>query len=58
MTTSGETTTFCPMLQRAPIADPLITWQKCQIFVPAPIEQFSSTNDDGWTKYDDISGFP
>src|SRR6185436_8779953 len=35
-TTSGETTTFWPMLQSRPIRARGITWEKCQIFVPAP----------------------
>src|SRR5690349_14388416 len=42
-TTSGEITTFCPMLQRLPICEFFITCEKCQIFVPDPIEHGSST---------------
>ena len=34
MTTSGEITTFWPMLQPRPILAPAITCVKCQIFVP------------------------
>jgi len=43
ITTSLATSTFCP--QDAALADlgPRITWQKCQIFVPAPISHGSST---------------
>src|SRR5229473_737809 len=43
ITTSGEITTFCPMLQRSPMRQLLITWEKCQILVPAPMLQGSST---------------
>src|SRR4051812_46372003 len=43
MTTPGETTTFWPMLQRAPIRAPVITCEKCQIFVSLPMTQPSST---------------
>src|SRR6476659_7303920 len=39
ITTSGETTTFCPMLQPAPIRQFFMTWEKCQILVPGPIVQ-------------------
>jgi hypothetical protein len=42
ITTSGEITTFWPMLQPAPIRVFFMTWEKCQIFVPAPME-------DGWS---------
>jgi hypothetical protein len=42
MTTSAPTITFWPRTQRSPMRAPGITWQKCQIFVPAPIVQGSS----------------
>src|ERR1051325_11983192 len=31
-----------------------MTWQKCQIRVPAPITAPSSMKDDGWAKYSDM----
>src|SRR5437762_4508003 len=37
MVTSGEITTFCPILHFSPIRQFFIMWQKCQIFVPTPI---------------------
>src|SRR5947199_356445 len=39
------------MLQRRPTTAPVITCEKCQIFVPSPITHPSSTYDDSWTKY-------
>ena len=48
--TPGETTTFWPRLQLRPMTLSFITWQKCQIFVPAPIWQGSSTKLLSWTK--------
>ena len=42
------TTTFCPRLHRSPITAPGITWQKCQICVPAPTVAPSSTYADSW----------
>src|SRR5712691_7116315 len=50
MTTRGETTTFWPMLQPRPMRAPDMTCEKCQIFVPAPISQPSSTYEDSCTK--------
>ena len=41
--TSGEITTFWPMLQPAPIVEFFMTCEKCQILVPGPIEHGSST---------------
>jgi Pyruvate/2-oxoacid:ferredoxin oxidoreductase delta subunit len=41
--TSGEITTFWPMLQPAPMREFFITCEKCQIFVPGPIAHGSST---------------
>jgi hypothetical protein len=38
------TTTFCPSEQRSPITAPGITWQKCQMLVPAPTFAPLSTN--------------
>src|SRR3954471_5758011 len=46
-------TTFCPMLQWRPMRAPAITCVKCQIFVPWPISQPSSTYDDSWAKKSD-----
>ena len=43
MRVPGITTTFWPKLHRSPITAPAMTWQKCQILVPAPIWQGSST---------------
>src|SRR5437764_15304440 len=50
MWTSGDTTTFWPMLQCSPMRLFLIIREKCQIFVPGPISQGSSTYEDGCTK--------
>ena len=41
--TSGERTTFWPILQLFPICAPGITWLKCQIFVPSPTRHDLST---------------
>jgi hypothetical protein len=43
MRTPGDTTTFWPMLQFRPMTAFFMTWEKCQIFVPAPMVQGSST---------------
>jgi hypothetical protein len=48
--TPDETSTFCPMEQSFPMALSFITWQKCQILVPAPMTQGWSTNELSWTK--------
>ena len=32
-----STLTFWPMMQRSPMRAPFMTWEKCQILVPAPI---------------------
>src|SRR5215472_8432114 len=47
----GDTTTFCPRLQRLPILLPDIMWEKCQIRVSSPISQGSSMTTLGWAKY-------
>jgi len=46
--TSGLTTTFCPRLHFSPILLPGMMCVKCQIDVPAPILQPSSTTAVGW----------
>ena len=38
-TTPPATKTFCPSTQPRPIVAPAMTWQKCQICVPSPMEQ-------------------
>ena len=43
MRTPEDTSTFWPMLQPLPITLSFITWEKCQILVPSPIWQGSST---------------
>jgi hypothetical protein len=43
ITTSGEITTFWPMLQRRPMRAPVITCVKCHSLVSSPIAQPSST---------------
>src|SRR5206468_9955784 len=50
----GITTTFWPRLHRSPITAPGMTWQKCQIRVPAPIAAPSSMKEEGWAKYSDM----
>ena len=39
----GADKNICPRLQRSPMTAPLVTWQKCQMRVPAPISHGSST---------------
>jgi hypothetical protein len=41
--TPGLTTTFWPMLHCSPMVQPGMMWLKCQIRVPAPMVQPSST---------------
>ena len=48
--TSGERTTFWPILQLFPICAPGITWLKCQIFVPSPTRLDLSTIADSCEK--------
>jgi len=46
MTTSLATLQFWPKMQLLPILAPFWMWQKCQILVPSPISQGSSTYAD------------
>jgi hypothetical protein len=49
-TTSGDMTTFCPILQFSPSTQPGIKCEKCQILVPSPIWQGASITAIGWAK--------
>src|SRR5262249_4756933 len=53
-TVTLPTYTFCPRTQRGPILAPGDTWQKCQIFLPAPMSAAAAMYALAWAK----SGVP